>query len=45
MRDDLDDLDDDLLVIQSHDVDFLLFGDKLNDDDLVLEVLTFSSAY
>ena len=39
MHDDLDDLDDDLSVIQSHDVDILLFDDKLNDDDLVLEVL------
>ena len=45
LHDDLDDLDDDISVIQSHDVDLLLFDDKLNDDDLVLEVLALSSAY
>ena len=44
MHDDLDDLDDDLLVIQGCDVDFL-FSDDHSNDDLALELLILSSAH
>ena len=40
---DLDDLNDDLSVIQNHDVDFLFFDDHSN-DDLVLKLLVLPSA-
>ena len=44
MHGDLDDLDDDLSVIQGHDVDFLFFEDHSN-DDLTFGLLILSSAY
>ena len=44
MHDDLDDLDDDISVIQSHDVNFL-FSDDHSNDDPILELLILSSAY
>ena len=44
MHGDLDDLDDDLSVIQDHDVDFLFSEDHSN-DDLTFGLLILSSAY